>query len=52
MALHDKQGDPVHVNLLDALVARLYFPSKKVQHGHKGSIIIDHGCILQLVLNS
>jgi hypothetical protein len=52
MALHDKLGDPGYVHLLDALVARLHFPSKKVQHGYKGSIVIDYGCVLQLVLDS
>jgi hypothetical protein len=52
MALHNKLGDPVYVHLLDALVARLYFPSKKVQHSHEGSIIVGYRCILQLVLDS
>jgi hypothetical protein len=52
MALHDKLGNPIHVHLLDALVTRPYFPSKKVQHSHEGSIVVDHGCILKLVLDS
>jgi hypothetical protein len=52
MALHDKLGNPIYVHLLDALVTRLYFPSKKVQHSHEGSIVVDHGCILKLVLDS
>jgi hypothetical protein len=51
MALHDKLGDPVHVHSPDALIARPYFPSKKVQHSHEGSVVVGHGCILQLVLN-
>jgi hypothetical protein len=46
MALHNKLGDPSYVHLLDALVACLYFPSKKVQHSYKGSIIIDYRCVL------